>query len=72
MIHIDPRDWGDYRVPLHSGVDTNTFGRNGFFIHGSHIRHGSEGCIKIEGENQNDLFEQLMENTFPVPVNVLQ
>ena len=33
MIHIDPRDWGDYRVPLHSGVDTNTFGRNGFFIH---------------------------------------
>lgn len=70
--YIDPRDWGDYRVPLHPDPSTYTYGRDGFFIHGGRIRHGSEGCLKVEGPNQNDLFDQLEKNTSPVPVTVMK
>ena len=70
--YIDPRDWGDYRVPLHPDAGTNTYGRGGFFIHGGHLRHGSEGCLKVEGKDQNDLFQQLMKNSNPVPVVVIK
>jgi hypothetical protein len=68
--YIDPRDWGDYRVSLHPDAGTNTYGRGGFFIHGGRKRHGSEGCLKVEGPNQDNLFDQLMKNTSPVPVIV--
>jgi RHS repeat-associated protein len=57
--YIDPRDWGDYRVPLHPLAGTNTYGRNNFFIHGGLKRPGSEGCIKVEGPNQDTLFTEL-------------
>jgi hypothetical protein len=68
--YIDPRDWGDYRVPLHPDSGTNVYDRSGFFIHGGHLRHGSEGCIKVEGSNQNDLFIRLKTATSSVPVAV--
>jgi len=39
-------DWGHYRVPLHPAPGTNTFGRDGFFLHGGRI-WGSAGCIDV-------------------------
>jgi hypothetical protein len=68
--YVDPRDWGDYRVPLHPNPGTKTYGRDGFFVQGGHLRHVSEGCVKVEGPNQNDLFDQLKRNTTPVTVFV--
>lgn len=68
--YLDPRDWGDYRVALHPDAGTNTFTRSGFFIHGGYKRHGSEGCIKVEGPHQNDLFRALQRATSLVPVTV--
>lgn len=68
--HVDPRDWGDYRVPLHPYGGTKTYGRDGFFLHGGYLRMGSEGCIKVEGEIQKDLFERLLQERDPVPVIV--
>ncbi|MDY6943524.1 MAG: DUF2778 domain-containing protein [Pseudomonadota bacterium] len=41
-------DWGDWRVPLHSGNSTLTYGRDGFFLHGG-MFEGSAGCIDIGG-----------------------
>jgi len=67
---IDPRDWGDFRVPLHPDPGTNTYGRSGFFLHGGHIRNASEGCLKVQGANQNTLFQQLQGAADPVPVTV--
>jgi RHS repeat-associated protein len=55
MLHIDPRDWGNFRVALNPNPGTNTFGRSGFFLHGGHLRPGSEGCIKVGGPNQDQL-----------------
>lgn len=68
--YLDPRDWGDYRVPLNPDPSTNTYGRGGFFLHGGHLRHGSEGCLKVEGDNQDELFELLQDETDLVPVVV--
>ncbi len=41
--------WGRYRVPLEPDKSTNTFGRSGFFIHGSSEfnDYGSAGCIDL-------------------------
>jgi RHS repeat-associated protein len=69
--HFDFRDWGDYRVPLHPDLPTETYGRSGFFLHGGRLRHGSEGCIKVEGNTQDDLFMKLQQDTVPVTVFVL-
>ncbi|MBQ1783253.1 MAG: DUF2778 domain-containing protein [Gammaproteobacteria bacterium] len=41
-------DWGDWRIRLHPAAGTNTFGRDGFFIHGGGM-DGSAGCIDIGG-----------------------
>ena len=67
--HIDPRDWGDYRVPLNPDPTTNTFGRGGFYIHGGKTP-GTSGCIEVDGPNQNDLFKKLENASGPVPVIV--
>jgi hypothetical protein len=67
---IDPRDWGDFRVPLHPDPGTNTYGRSGFFLHGGYKRLGSEGCLKVAGSNQDDLFHRLQGAADPVPVQV--
>jgi len=69
--YIDPRDWGDFRAPLHPDPGTNVYGRDGFFIHGGKLRHGSEGCVKVEGPNQDDLFTDLKGCTGPVQVLVM-
>ncbi|MGC8495316.1 MAG: L,D-transpeptidase family protein [Syntrophobacteraceae bacterium] len=68
--YLDPRDWGDYRVPLHPDYGTNTYGRGGFFIHGGNLRHGSEGCIKVESDNQDDLFNHIINAPGPITVIV--
>lgn len=67
---LDPRDWGEYRVPLHPEPGTNTHGRSGFFLHGGDIRPGSEGCLKVDGVNQNELFDRLKQSPGPVHVTV--
>ncbi|MGD2115203.1 MAG: RHS repeat-associated core domain-containing protein, partial [Acidobacteriota bacterium] len=40
-------DWGIYRVPLHPTDDTDTKGRDGFFMHGGEDP-GSAGCVDIQ------------------------
>ncbi len=67
---IDPRDWGDYRAPLHPEAGTDTHGRSGFFLHGGWLRLGSEGCIKVNDLNQNRLFQLLQNSSGPVQVTV--
>lgn len=63
---LDPRDWGDYRAPLHPNPGTNTYGRSGFFLHGGYKRLGSEGCIKVSGCQQIDLFQRLRSASGPI------
>jgi hypothetical protein len=67
---LDPRDWGDYRVPLHPNPGTDVYGRDGLFLHGGRKRPGSEGCIKVGGPAQDELFNYLMWEDGPVPVSV--
>jgi hypothetical protein len=67
---IDPRDWGDYRAPLHPESGTNTYGRSGFFLHGGWKRLGSEGCIKVNDLSQDRLFQLLQHSSGPVKVTV--
>lgn len=47
-------DWGDYRVPLHPNDGANTFGRDGFFMHGGDDP-GSAGCIDVGPNDTNIL-----------------
>ena len=61
-------DWGAYRVPLRPAPGTNTFGRNGFFLHGGR-RPGSAGCIDV-GASDKDLFSLLRNASGLVPVIV--
>lgn len=46
-------DWGDWRVSLHPDEGTQTFGRDGFFLHGGRY-FGSAGCIDIGGGKYGD------------------
>jgi RHS repeat-associated protein len=50
-------DWGQYRSPLHPDIGTDTFGRDGFFLHGGRDP-GSAGCIDV-GRNDSLLFPDL-------------
>jgi hypothetical protein len=50
--------WGKYRFWLKPGVDTRTFGRDNFSIHGGWTP-GSAGCIDLTGEI--DDFADLMQ-----------
>lgn len=61
-------DWGSYRAPLHPDPGTNTFGRDGFFLHGGR-KPGSKGCIDV-GHSDIDLFPQLRGIGGPIPVFV--
>lgn len=55
-------DWGDWRITLHPDASTDTFGRNGFFIHGGKQK-GSKGCIDIGGGDYgNKLTDQLYKD----------
>ncbi len=65
---IDPRDWGEYRVPAHPNEGTNTLGRSGFFIHGGKTP-GSAGCIDV-GDADKEFFPRLKNAKGPVPLEV--
>jgi RHS repeat-associated protein len=61
-------DWGQYRVPLTPDSSANTYGRDGFFLHGGKTP-GSAGCIDI-GSRDKDLFPKLMGHDGPIPLTV--
>lgn len=61
-------DWGKYRVPLTPDSSTNTYGRDGFFLHGGK-KPGSAGCIDV-GSGDKTLFPNLMGHDGPIPVTV--
>ncbi|MFG6417224.1 RHS repeat-associated core domain-containing protein [Roseateles sp. DC23W] len=61
-------DWGTYRAPLHPDAATNTFGRDGFFLHGG-SKPGSKGCIDV-GQSDVNLFPQLKSIGGVIPVFV--
>jgi RHS repeat-associated protein len=61
-------DWGRFRVPLKPDHGTQTFGRDGFFLHGGK-KPGSAGCIDVGG-NDSDLFGNLRNAPGLVPVVV--
>lgn len=69
-------DWGDWRVRLHPGNTTTTFGRSGFFIHGGDTS-GSAGCIDVGGGLLgNNLTERLrnaiQSSQLRIPVEVVR
>lgn len=51
--------WGNSRIALVPSKDTETFGRNGFFIHGGN-RHESAGCIDTARYNDDFMKTFLM------------
>jgi len=46
------KSWGEHRTWLTPSAGTNTFGRNGFTIHGGAIP-GSAGCIDLTSRNNS-------------------
>ena len=58
--------WGRWRIPLHPLSDTKTFGRTGFFLHGSN-HQGSAGCINI-GDCDTRLYDLLANHPGPILV----
>lgn len=65
---LDPRDWGEYRVPLHPDSNTDTLGRTGFMLHGGKVP-GSAGCIDVGG-GDGVLFPDLRRVKSPISVIV--
>ena len=61
-------DWGRYRVPLTPVASTNTFGRDGFFLHGGK-KPGSQGCIDV-GPADRDIFPTIRSHDGPIQVLV--
>lgn len=59
-------DWGQYRAPLTPNSSTNTYGRDGFFLHGGNTP-GSAGCIDI-GSGDKTLFPNLATHNGPIPL----
>ena len=59
-------DWGKYRAPLKPVVGTNTYGRDGFFMHGG-AKPGSKGCIDL-GSGDEDFFSRVRGLKDPVDV----
>lgn len=66
--HLDWRDWGKYRAPMHPDGKTDTHGRSGFFLHGGK-RPGSAGCVDV-GSSDEELFPLLQKQRRPVKVKV--
>ncbi len=63
-----PISWGLRRVWLKPDENTNTYGRDGFTIHGG-LNKGSAGCIDIPWQT-DELSDYLDNCQFSVPVNV--
>lgn len=65
-------DWGDWRAPLVPTQGTNTYGRDGFFLHGGR-KLGSAGCIDIGGKMYgNALTDQLLQDILNDPDGKIQ
>lgn len=64
----NPISWGTSRVWLQPDVNTNTYGRSGFTIHGG-LAKGSRGCIDIPWQT-GKLNNYLDECQDSVPVYV--
>lgn len=70
-----PGDWGDFRVRIESFSSTNTYGRDGFFLHGGGYS-GSAGCIDVGGgifgNRQTDLLKLAIKaSTGPIFLQVV-
>ncbi|SEB19056.1 RHS repeat-associated core domain-containing protein, partial [Marinobacterium iners] len=64
-------DWGDWRMPLNPNDGTNTFGRDGFFLHGG-SGDGSAGCIDIGGGiTGNDQTDRLLNDILNDPDGII-
>jgi hypothetical protein len=60
-------DWGDWRMPLSPNSETETYGRNGFFLHGG-SGSGSAGCIDFGGGiTGNDMTDRLLKDILSDP-----
>lgn len=66
--HLDRRDWGNYRAPMHPDSKTNTHGRFDFFLHGGK-KPGSAGCVDV-GCSDVDLFPLIKIQRKPVRIKV--
>ena len=68
-------DWGDWRVKLEPNADTNTLGRDNFFLHGG-SKPGSAGCIDIGGgtfgnSQSNTIRDFIQLSDEPITVTVI-
>ncbi|MFA5652722.1 MAG: RHS repeat-associated core domain-containing protein, partial [Desulfomonilia bacterium] len=61
-------DWGKYRAPLNPHPSTDTYGRDGFFLHGGKSP-GSAGCVDL-GSGDEVLFPKLIGHDGLIPVIV--
>lgn len=66
--YLDPRDWGQYRVPLYPYIGTDAQGRTDMMLHGG-VNPGSNGCIDC-GTADSWLFPLLQKQPDPIPVIV--
>ncbi len=62
-------DWGNYRVPLRPDSETDTKGRDEFFLHGGNWA-GTKGCIDVR-QNDNLVFPVLEGAPPGAPLKVL-
>lgn len=74
LLRQSQGDWGDWRIVLHPESDTNTHGRDGFFIHGGGSS-GSAGCIDVGGglggNNKTDMMLLAIKaSSINIPVEV--
>lgn len=61
-------DWGDFAVDIHPIRETDTFGRDGFLLHGGSTR-GSIGCIDV-GPNDGAVYNALKDIEGSIRVEV--
>jgi len=66
---LDPRDWGEYRVPLKPLEGTDLQGRSDFMLHGG-VKPGSAGCIDI-GRADHWVFPLLQRQSGRILVRVI-
>lgn len=71
---LEPRDWGDWLVPLIPDKLTNTYNRDSFYLHGG-IKEGSAGCIDIGGgilgnKDTNQLYKDIKSQLFKIKLIV--
>ncbi|MBU2700418.1 hypothetical protein Ga0466249_001510 [Sporomusaceae bacterium BoRhaA] len=58
-------NWGIYRAPLHPNAGTDTYNRDGLFLHGgiwNPYVHGSAGCINVGTPWDKELFDLIKQS----------